>query len=660
VRGSRPVTQIVYDREICGDLAAAARREWLVTNGLGGFASGTICGVTTRRYHALLVAALHPPAGRTVLAQAFDESVEYLGDRYDLATSRWHDGTIAPEGYRNLERFELDRSIPLWTFACADASIEKRVWMEQGANTTYVLYEVVRASAPVVLRVKALVNHRDFHATTHAGDWRMSLEPIAAGFRVIAFTGATPYSVRSDRAGCTIEHVWYRNYDLAEERTRGLDGSEDRLHAATFETLLHEGESVTFVASVEEATLDGAAALDRRREHEERLLGASGDAPPWIARLILAADQFVVRRPIESDASALSIIAGYHWFSDWSRDAMIALPGLTLSTGRAPLAAKILETFTRYCNQGMLPNYFPDAGSSPAYNSADAPLWMIEAVRQYVDATGDVALLDRLYPTILDVIRCYRDGTRFNIHRDPGDGLIYAGEDGVQVTWMDAKAGDWVVTPRIGKPVEINALWYNALRAASALGRRIGAPDDDLDTLAASALAGFQRYWSEAAEYCYDVIDGPNGNDASLRPNQIFAVSLAHSALSSDQQRFVVDACERVLLCTHGLRSLSARDPEFRRQYGGSQLERDAAYHQGTVWTWLIGSFALAHYRVYRNRAAALAILEAAGTQVTGYGIGTLAEIADGTPPFRQRGCIAQAWSVAEVLRAFSALRAER
>jgi predicted glycogen debranching enzyme len=657
MRGGGALT-VAFERDACGDLAISARREWLVTNGLGGFASGTVAGVQTRRYHALLVAALKPPVGRTVLVASLDETAKYSGESYALATSRWHDGTIAPDGYRYLERFNLEESVPVWTYALGDALVEKRVWMEQDANTTYVTYGIARASAPVHLRVQVMVNYRDFHSSTHAGDWQMAIDRVDSGVRVRAFEGAAAFAVRSDLAACEPAHTWYRNYDLAEERARGLDDVEDRLHAATFSVVLEQGQSVTFVASTDEgAALDGNAALHRQREHDRSVLAAFDTAPGWIARLALAADQFIVRRPLTSDPGALSVIAGYHWFGDWGRDTMIALPGLTLASGRAPVAAKILETFGRYLDRGMLPNFFPDAGETPEYNTVDASLWFVEAIRQYVAATGDVPLLRKLYPSLAQIVRCYRDGARYNIHCDQDDGLIWAGENGVQLTWMDAKVGDWVVTPRIGKPVEVNALWFNALQCISQFARMLGTPDSECETWAEKTRAGFARFWNAERSCCYDVIDAPDGNEAALRPNQIFAVSLPYSPLTAPQQQHVVDACGSALLTTHGLRSLEASDTQFRPFYGGAQLERDGAYHQGTVWTWLIGPYALAHYRVYGDRDAALALLTTTGAQVSGYGLGTLAEIADGTPPFRPNGCVAQAWSVAEILRVWRLLQ---
>jgi len=659
---------IDFGRDVCGDLSAAEQREWIVTNGIGGFASGTAPGLLTRRYHGLLVAALKPPLGRTLLVAKLDEVADYDGRTYALSTNRWAGGTLDPQGYRFIETFRLEGTMPVWTFACADAQLEKRVWMQHGANTTYVRYKLVRAGRPIELTVKALVNYRDYHSSTHAGDWRMNIEPVDHGVRVDAFQGATPFYVLSAEASAEAAHDWYRNFDLAVARYRGLDDHEDHLHAATFRVKLEPGDSATIVLSTEPAPgLDGgkawAARLGRERDLVDRWtkanLSASSRAPAWIRQLVLAADQFIVSRPLPDDPEAHSVIAGYHWFGDWGRDTMIALPGLTLSTGRPEIARCILRTFSRFVDRGMLPNRFPDAGEAPEYNTVDATLWYFEAIRQYVASTRDQALLRELFPVLADIVAWHTRGTRYNIHVDPADGLLYAGEPGVQLTWMDAKVGDWVVTPRIGKPVEVNALWYNAVVTMSQFARSLGRPADEYESLARRARTGFQRFWNQAGGCCFDVIDGPDGNDASLRPNQLFAVSLPESPLSPEQQRAVVDACARDLLTSHGLRSLSADDPRYQSHYGGGPRERDAAYHQGTVWGWLLGPFVLAHLRVYNDPVLAASLLEPMASHLKVHGLGTASEIFDGDAPFAPRGCIAQAWTVAEVLRAWTLLRAQ-
>lgn len=657
---------IGFGREICGDLSSAGRREWLVTNGLGGYASGTVGGVLTRRYHGLLVAALKPPLGRTLLLAKVDESVSYDGRSYPLHTNRWADGTIDPQGYQQIEHFGLEGSVPLWKFACADALLEKRVWMEQGANTTYIHYRLHRASRPLSLQIKALVNYRDYHSITHGGTWRMRIDPVKHGISVVAFPESQPFYLLADKAETLPAHDWYFGFDLPAERDRGFDHHEDHLHAATFQVLLEPGNSLTLVASTEtNPSLDGEVALKKRRRHEQERIDqwlaarpAKKSKPPdWINHLVLAADQFIVDRPPAGKADGKTVIAGYPWFGDWGRDTMISLSGLTLSTGRPDVARSILLTFARYVDQGMLPNRFPDAGKAPEYNTADAALWYIEAIRAYLASTRDDDLLRRLFPILTEIIAWHSRGTRYGIHVDPGDGLLHAGEPGLQLTWMDAKVGDWVVTPRIGKPVEINALWYNALRAMAEFARRLGKPGGEHERMADRVQAGFKRFWSDAAGYCYDLLDGPDDSDSSLRPNQIFAVSLPESPLTPAQQRGVVDACGRELLTSHGLRSLSLSHPGYQGRYEGDQRRRDGAYHQGTVWGWLIGPFALAHLRVYKNPRLAQDLLEPMADQLLAYGVGTLGEIFDGDPPMTPRGCIAQAWTVAEVLRAWTTLQ---
>ncbi|MGH2591910.1 MAG: amylo-alpha-1,6-glucosidase, partial [Anaerolineae bacterium] len=609
--GSEGRSDLDFGRGVCGDLAISGGKEWLVTNGIGGFASGTIAGPLTRRYHGLLIAALHPPLGRTLLATKLDETATYLGRDYPLFANRWADGSVNPAGYQHIERFHLEGTTPVWTFACADALLEKRIWMQQGANTTYVLYHLRRGSAPLALTVKAIVNYRDYHSATRGG-WQMQIEPVAYGLRITAFDGSTPFYLISDRAEAEPRHEWYSNFFLSVEAYRGLGATEDHLYAGDFRASLQPGESLTLVVSAEDDPNPvGATAYAERQRHEQALLDAthlhshSPALPPdWAQRLTLAADQFIVDRPTRDEPDGRTIIAGYPWFGDWGRDTMISLPGLTLATGRPDVARSILRTFANFVDRGMLPNRFPDEGETPEYNTVDATLWYFEAIRAYHAHTGDDDLVRELFPTLMDIIDWHQRGTRYNIHADPNDGLLYAGEAGVQLTWMDAKVGDWVVTPRIGKPVEINALWYNALRVMDDFTQIVG------DVVSATGVASykqladrvqssFNRFWYADGGYCYDVIDGPGGDDAALRPNQLFAVSLPHTPLDADQQRAVVDVCARHLLTSHGLRSLAPDDPAYIGHYGGDQRQRDGAYHQGSVWGWLIGPFVSANLRVY-------------------------------------------------------------
>ena len=654
-----------FGRDICNDLPGAERREWLVTNGIGGYAMGTVAGLLTRCYHGLLIAALEPPLGRTLLASKLDETVHYGDDQVPLFANRWADDTIDPRGFEHLDRFRLEGTTPVWTFACAGALLEKRIWMQVGANTSYVRYDLLRSSAPLRLQIKALVDYRDHHGRTRAGDRRMQVSRVPRGLRVEAFDGAAPFYILSEGAEVSPRHTWYRGYFLALEHYRGLEPLDDHLYAGRLEATLQPGDSLTLVISMDATpNLDGTSAYGERQAYERGLLDKGSlvldvDAenedpvPPDIQDLVLAAGQFVVRRPVLGDPEGQSVIAGYPWFGDWGRDTMISLPGLTLTTGRPEIAARILRTFGHFVDHGLLPNRFPDEGETPEYNTVDATLWYVEAIRAYHAETGDDDLLRALYPVLEEIIAWHRRGTRYGIHQDPRDGLLYAGEPGVQLTWMDAKVGDWVVTPRIGKPVEINALWHNALRTLGDLARCLGEPADQYDALAERVHSEFARFWNETTGYCYDVIDGPDGDDPALRPNQLFAVSLPHSPLSEVRQRAVVDVCARHLYTPHGLRSLSPRDPAYVGRYGGDPRQRDGAYHQGTAWSWLIGPFVRAHLRVYRDPALARSYLAPLIRQLADHGVGSISEIYDGDPPFTPRGCVAQAWSVAEILRAW-------
>jgi predicted glycogen debranching enzyme len=471
-----------------------------------------------------------------------------------------------------------------------------------------------------------------------------------------------------------LRYQWYQNYRLSVEEYRGLDPLDDNLHTGLFEATLEPGGSLTLVATTQaDADLDGDAAYARRQAHEAALLARARphlpEAPPEIEHLVLAADQFVVRRPRptaaggEAEVQGRSVIAGYPWFGDWGRDTMISLPGLALTTGRPEVAARVLRTYAHYVDQGMLPNRFPEEGQAPEYNTADATLWYFEAIRCYQAAlrrhdentTVDHHLLRDLFPVLAEIVDWHRRGTRYGIGLDPDDGLLRAGEEGHQLTWMDAKVEDWVVTPRSGKPVEINALWYNALCVMADFARHLGHDPAPYKDLAEAAIAGFARFWDEERRYLHDVLDGPRGDDAALRPNQLLAVSLPYSPLPADQQRAVVDACARHLLTSHGLRSLAPEDGQYIGRYGGGRRQRDAAYHQGTVWSWLIGPFVRAHLRVYGDPAAARAYLAPLLRHLAAHGLGSVSEIFDGDAPFAPRGCLAQAWSVAELLSAWQA-----
>ncbi len=631
----------------------ALRREWLVTNGLGGFGFGAVANVPTRAYHGWLVAALQPPLGRTVLLTKLDETAALAGQAYPLFDNRWQNAAtpLEPGGLQNLAGFRLEGTIPTWTFAFGGARLERRIWMQPGENTTFIRYDLVESALPVELSLKAICQARDFHGLTRGEARTFEISPRPNGL-ILTPPAAAPFYLLSDRAAAVPAHTWYRDYYHAIEHYRGLGDLGDNLFAGTFTATLQPGESLTLVASTSpDPALDGVAAYTARRVYEDGLLARSPGLSnrPALAQLLLAADQFIVQR-----GPGKTVIAGYPWFGDWGRDTMIALPGLALATGRPEIAASLLRTFARFVDRGMLPNRFPDSGEVPEYNTVDATLWFFEAIRATHAHTGDDALLRELFPILQDIVVWHIRGTRYRIRMDAADGLIYAGEAGVQLTWMDAKVDDWVVTPRIGKPVEINALWYNALRALAEFARALGEPPEEYDALADRVQRSFGKFWNPQGGALFDVLDTPAGGpDPAIRPNQIFAVSLHFSPLPADEQKIVVDTCARKLLTPHGLRSLAADEPGYVGVYGGDRYQRDGAYHQGTVWGWLIGPFVSAHFRVYRDPGEAARVLSPLLDHLEDHGLGSIAEIFDGDPPHAPRGCVAQAWSVAEVLRCF-------
>ena len=659
---STPIV-VHFGPEICGAYGSATEREWLVTNGLGGFACGTVAGIQTRRYHGLLIASL-PEIGRTLLVSKVEEVLRYAGGDYALSANRWASGTVEPEGFRFIENFHLAGSIPVWRFRCADAVLEKRVWMQDNANTTFIRYDLIYGSAPAELEVKILVNYRGIHSTTRGAEWKTSVTPVPRGLCVVAREGATPVYLLSDACEPEVRQEWYRDYDLPAERERELDDREDHLLAGVFRAQIWPGGSATFALSTEPApVLAGRAGLAAREALDQRLLEnwiaahprASLEAPHWIWQFVLAAAQFPVRRRGSDGREKWSIIAGYPWFGEWGRDAMIALPGLTLETGRLDIARSMLSEFPGFVQQGLLPNTFSESGEPGSYNSVDAMLWYIHALQQYALQTADLNLVREVFDSLAAAVDCYARGTRYGIHADPADGLLHAGEPGTQVTWMDAKVGDRVITPRIGKPVEVNALWFNALQAMARFAAELGKPANEYARLAERVKTGFGRFWNPDKDCCFDVLDGTDGDDASLRPNQIFAVSLPESPLSVAQAKSVVDICALRLATPHGLRSLDAADANYCGQYRGSPAERDGAYHQGIVWGWLLGPFVLAHLRVYGDAARAFAFLEPMAHHLSAAGLGSVSEIFDGEAPFAPRGAFAQAWSAAEILRAWRA-----
>lgn len=651
---------IRFAQDVCQNLDAALSKEWLETNGLGGFASSTLTGLNTRRYHGLLVAATKPPLGRLVMLSKLEETLIVYDTRYELSANQYP-GTVHPQGQQYLKEFRLD-PFPTFVYAVAGVDLIKTVWMMHGANTTVVHYELQADQLPLDCRLelRPLLAFRDYHATMHEnGAWNPQFEH-EPGLLTLRPYAELP-ALHLAHAAAVIEPTgyWYRNFEYQAEHARGLDYHEDLFNPCVLRFDLRQQVQATVIASTER--------VDVTRVKEYRQAELARRAAVWepfanadalTRTLAAAADQFIVRRD-----DGETIIAGYHWFSDWGRDTMIALPGLTLTTGRSETAKNILLAFARYLDQGMLPNRFPDAGEAPEYNTVDATLWYVEAVRALLEHTGDYAFVrTHLYAQLLEIIDWHERGTRYGIHVD-ADGLLQAGEAGVQLTWMDARIGAWVVTPRIGKPVEIQALWYNALCVLADLAERFGdtAHQQRCAQLAARAKASFNLvFWNAEAGCLFDVVNGTK-RDAAIRPNQIFAVSLAHTLLTPEHAQQVVAVVEGELLTPFGLRSLAPGDPRYCPRYQGDIPSRDGAYHQGTVWAWLLGPFITAYLKVHQHseaaRQQAREWLSAFTEHLHEAGLGQVSEIFDADAPHQPRGCVAQAWSVAELLRVASELQ---
>jgi predicted glycogen debranching enzyme len=693
-RASANAWNLSVGPDICRNVQAGLDHEWYVTNGLGGYAAGSLAGATTRSYHGLLVAALRPPVERDVLVTKIDETAELPDNRVlKLGVNEYHDGTIDPQGYNYLDTFSLEADVPCFRYRLDEnIMLEKRIWMEYGENTTYVQYALSAApgkgasDTPVKLTLTPFCLYRNHHSATHGdANWHFVVEDQGNRCRIRAYEGAPAYSlVLGPSAHFTPTGYWFWGVKHRRETERGLPDREDVYQPGTFRLQMIPGERVTIVLSAEphvQAELGGPqheAAVEkawtRHQQRAQQLLATANrskdplpQADPVFARLALAADQFIVARPANVQDSQpgsgqehlstdlKTIIAGYPWFADWGRDSMISLPGLLLSTGRYNEARSLLEAFASYTHGGLIPNRFPDSGEAPEYNTIDATLWMFHGLDRYLTTTGDWSLLNELFLTLSSIIDRHVEGTVYGIGVDPADGLLRGGTPGVQLTWMDAKVGDWVVTPRHGKPVEVNALWYYALTCMESWAGRFSLDASRFGQLRSKVREHFtRRFWYEAGGYLYDVVDveGVAGqNDASLRPNQLFAASLTPSLLTREQMQSMLQKVTEALLTPMGLRSLSPDDPSYCKHFNGNQQQRDGAYHRGTVWPWLIGPYVDVHLAIYKDRAAVRSLLQALVQHLWDACLGTVSEVAEPEAPFTPAGCFAQAWSVAEVLR---------
>jgi predicted glycogen debranching enzyme len=655
------------------------RREWLVANGLGGYASGTVAGVVTRRYHGLLVAALPAPHGRCVMLNHLLERVRlpnrqvtWLGDEDEVA------GPNAADRSGHLVEFRLELGLPVWRYQLGTIAIEKRIVMPYGQNTVHVTYAQVAGTEPVRLSLRPSMQFRSYEAPVSAGaliDYAITSTRGRHELHGPVDLPPLRLTLEGERAALTLDERAHNAVPYEMELARGYDSVGTLWSPGYFRVDLLPGHQITLIASTEPwdtiLALRPVQAIETEYDRRRRLLAIAGEVSTdrLSAELVLAADQFIITPAGRADEAARArasgeevrtVIAGYHWFTDWGRDTMISLEGLTLCTGRFREAAYILRTFGHYVRDGLIPNMFPDGAREGLYHTADATLWYFHAIARYIAATGDLDTLRSLLPTLVEIVERHLAGTQFGIGVDQSDGLLRQGADGYQLTWMDAKVDDWVVTPRRGKAVEINALWYNALRWLDAWTAEYGGAEKmHLASHAERVKRAFNdRFWFAAGRHLYDVVDGEQGDDPACRPNQIFALSLDHPVLDESRWRDVVAVVAETLLTPVGLRTLAPGHRDYKPVYYGDLRSRDAAYHQGTVWPWLLGSFVDAWLRVHPDDGAGVRrVLGGFDARLSEACVGGIAEIFDAEAPYVARGCIAQAWSVAEVLRSLGTLR---
>lgn len=650
------------------------KREWLVTNGLGGYAAGTVSGALTRRYHGLLVAAYPTPLGRTMVFSKISELIKFDDGTVELlGGSEKGDGSVEIFGADFLTSFALEDGLPVWRYDIRGTVIEKRIFLIHKQNTVHLTYRLIAGERKVRLKLLPSVQFRPHDSPVDSQSGDSYIFSAVENRYQVSFGRRSPQLrmvLEGTRGSFTLEEKTIANNFYRIEHNRGYEDVGDLWSPGYFSIDLAQGEDATLIASSEKweiiAALSPRQALRLEKERRRLLLAA---APPaartgLAAELVFAADQFIISPTGRVEdyvrANAMgdeirTIIAGYHWFTDWGRDTMISLEGLTLSTGRHNEAGWILRTFSHYIRDGLLPNMFPEGKEEGLYHTADATLWFFHALDRYVEITRDRATLLLILPQLKEIIDRHLAGTRFCIGLDPADGLLRQGAEGYQLTWMDAKVGDWVVTPRRGKAVEINALWYNALRLLEGWCREEADEQYSLQlgSLADQAYRTFnRRFWYETGGYLYDVVDGEQGDDTACRPNQVFAISLRYPVLDPDRWEQVMAVVSEKLLTPVGLRTLAPGHPDYKDKYFGDLRSRDAAYHQGTVWPWLMGPFIDAWLRMHPgDKAAARHLLEGLVDQLNQKCIGSINEVFDAEDPYSPRGCVAQAWSVAEMLR---------
>ena len=645
-------------------------QEWLETNGLGSYAMGTSIGARTRRYHGYFAAAMHPPVDRMMLLSGLEDTLRVNGSKFALSSNIYGQNgeVVHPAGWQLLTEFRLD-PWPIWTYEAGGVTLEKHVLMLHDFQGVVIRYKCLRAEHAITVAARPLIAWRDHH---HLEQARVSFEPLCEWVNAELPFGS---SVPDHQIGCLMRITvdqgmpmffeygdgqcwgggdWYYDFYLPEEKARGLDCVEDLFSPGEVTWTLREDQTVSFVVSLEPLGHSVEKAVQAEAYRREALVMNIPEDKPVIRTLVAAADQFIVKRPGQGP-EALSIIAGYPWFTDWGRDTMIAIPGLLLATGRYDEARRVLLTYAEHIKDGLLPNVFTDEGDGAAYNTMDATLWMFVVAKKYYDKTKDDTLFEQgFYKILQDILKAHMEGTQFGIRMDD-DGLLIAGDETTQLTWMDAKVDDWVVTPRHGKAVEINALWYNAVRVMEYFARRCGHDEKDWARLGRAIKQNFTNvFWNEEDGCLYDCVH-PDYCDASIRPNQVIALNLPYSPLTVDQMRSVLRVITEHLLTPYGLRTLSPQDSRYQGKYEGDVWARDGAYHQGTVWPWLLGSYLTAYLTLFNRSDEALEKVRELLMPLIGHlqeaGLGSISEIFDADPPHTPRGCPAQAWSVSEILR---------
>lgn len=643
---------IRFGKQDLRNIESATSKEYLITNGLGGYCTSSICGANIRKYSALLVACLNPPTERRLLVSKLEETLFVGEEKYKLYSNEYIDGTV-DEGFLHQQSFEQD-FFPTQNFMVNGVFISKKITMAYGHNTTIVKYSIKTNNKAVKFRLDAIVNNRDHHGNTKPGDFKCQQELLQNGVKIGYNINDIELYLKSDKAAYVKNESWLEGMFYSDENARGLDDFDNHYIPGYFEISLKPNEIQEFfiIASTEDVNdLDGESYFLAEAKRKESLIEKLSVKDELTKILALACDQFIVKR--KSTATA-TVIAGYPWFTDWGRDTMIALPGLTLTTGRFDEAKELLITFAKYEKHGLIPNMFPDTGVDPYYNTIDATLWYFVAVHKYLQYTGEYDFIEeRIFPTLTSMMKHHIHGTIHQIGMDTADYLLRGGNKDIQLTWMDVKIKDWTVTPRQGKAVEINALWYNAVSIYADLCKKFGQDYFYYEKLAASIKKSFlNKFWNSKTNYFYDYIDDEYYND-QIRPNGIIALSLPYTIVNEDMALKSIETAFEKLYTTYGLRSLAFDDEEYKGIFIGGIVERDSAYHQGTVWSWLIGPFITAAGRYYKDKKLCRQLAEPFLDHLKDRCVGNISENFDGNSPHSARACFAQAWGAAELLRAY-------